>query len=206
MKRRKIHFKDIYQTDKETGAFVIEVALDKYDEVFNEWDPAPYKKRDINHDLHTFLDECSDDIPLKYKLMIILNLPEEKRNDEKEQIILEGIMIYFLFMLDLVRKEIAVGNKRGMVYIAISAVFLVLAIIMQYKLQNNVLLSVLQEGLFIGGWVFLWETFNSFVFHNKINYSNIRKLKRFIDAKIEFRYNPASEKNIVIEKIKKLLQ
>ena len=37
-----------YQVDPATGAFLVEVALDRYEDVFNEWDPAPYKRRDLD--------------------------------------------------------------------------------------------------------------------------------------------------------------
>ncbi len=49
----------IYERDKATGAYIISVAIDKYTDIFNEWDPAPFRKRDIDQDLRYFLEDCS---------------------------------------------------------------------------------------------------------------------------------------------------
>lgn len=33
--------KKIYRQNPDTGAFLIETKLDRYEDIFNEWDPAP---------------------------------------------------------------------------------------------------------------------------------------------------------------------
>ena len=48
MKNAESRLRKIYRQNPDTGAFLIEVALDRYEEIFNEWDPVPYKRRDLN--------------------------------------------------------------------------------------------------------------------------------------------------------------
>jgi hypothetical protein len=44
------------------------------------------------------------------------------------------------------------------------------------------------EGLFIGGWVFLWEAIALFVFKNRDINLQIRRYERFKEAPIKFAY------------------
>ena len=48
MKRKKKSTLDrLYSYDKKNNAYKIEISLDKYEDIYNEWDPTPFKKRDI---------------------------------------------------------------------------------------------------------------------------------------------------------------
>ncbi len=47
----------IYERDHDIGAFVIAAALENYSGFFNELDPSPFRKRDIDHDLRVFLED-----------------------------------------------------------------------------------------------------------------------------------------------------
>lgn len=52
----------IYERNPENGNFIIEISLDNYAEIFNEWDHAPFKRKDINPELLNFLEDSIDDI------------------------------------------------------------------------------------------------------------------------------------------------
>jgi len=41
----------IYEKDEATNSFVISVTIDNYADIFNELDPAPFRKRDLNQEL-----------------------------------------------------------------------------------------------------------------------------------------------------------
>ena len=41
MKKAEGIFRELYRFDKKSGAYIIEIALDKYSDIFSEWDPAP---------------------------------------------------------------------------------------------------------------------------------------------------------------------
>lgn len=37
-------FSEVYALDKSINRYMIEIALDQYEDIFNEWDPAPFKR------------------------------------------------------------------------------------------------------------------------------------------------------------------
>lgn len=62
MKKRK-YFQKLYKYEKETEHYLIEVSLDDYGDVYDNWDPSPFKQRDIEDEFHDFIFNSSEDIP-----------------------------------------------------------------------------------------------------------------------------------------------
>ena len=189
MKKKKDYFTEIYNQYKPTGAYIIEVGLRKYTDVFNEWDPAPFKRRDLDPDLVQFLEECSSEIPMKFPLLLLFHLPEEKHSSDSEEWIITGVNSFFNHTKDLMLKKIKQANRRILFDTLLGFLFLFLAIILEKIFQVHFLLKILLEGVFIGGWVFLWEAFYCFFFENRGLYSNLKQYKRFSRATIHFKYD-----------------
>lgn len=179
----------MYDRDKVTGAFIVEIALHRYKDVFNEWDPAPFKRRDVNPDLYLFLSECSSGIPFKYPLAIRLHIPKDAKDEAKENLIVSGMKNYFAFDANLIEKEIKESNGKILRYVTTAIAFLFLAFWLKGMFGENIFSTVLLEGLFIGGWVFLWEAFSVFSFDRKKIVRSMKKTQRFIDSEIRFRYD-----------------
>ena len=53
-KKKKNYLKQIYKMNPDTKAYIIEVSLIDYNEIFNGWDPSPIKRRDLDPDLISF--------------------------------------------------------------------------------------------------------------------------------------------------------
>jgi len=178
----------IYYRDPSSDGFIIDVSLDKYSDVFNEWDPAPFKRRDLDPDLVDYLESCSAEIPLKYSLLLAFHLPSRARDPKKERIIISGFQTYMDFRTDLMLKSIRQSRKQVLAYIAVGVLLLSVAIIMEKIFTGRVLFSLVEQGLFIGSWVFLWEAISKIVFKNKLLVSSLREYKRFRSSEILFRY------------------
>lgn len=48
------YLKKIYEKNTNTGNYIIEVSLNKYTDIFNDWDNSPLPKRDLDPDLDFF--------------------------------------------------------------------------------------------------------------------------------------------------------
>ncbi|KDR93920.1 hypothetical protein SAMN02745945_01117 [Peptoclostridium litorale DSM 5388] len=189
MKKKIDYLKQIYRFDKTRNTFIIEVSLDDYNEVFNGWDPSPFKKRDIEPDLKFFLEECSYDIPLKYELEIWFYMPEHMKDIKKERLTEAGIKNNFDFLTHIIGRELRSSKKKTIVYATMAFAFLFLA----YSVQRNsisgkLLYSIMLEGVFIGGWVFLWEAFSIMFIVDQDVKKKLKEYKRFIRTNIEFKY------------------
>ncbi len=188
-KRKKNYLKQIYKVNSETNAFIIEISLINYNEIFNGWDPSPIKRRDLDPDLLHFIDECSSDIPLNFPLELQFHLPKEQYDEDKEGLTRVGISNNFNFIAHFIRKEIKQINKRIFFYIIIAFAFLSVGYMSREQVTENIITTTFIEGLSIGGWVFLWEAFSLFFFSRQEVYGRLRRNKRLQDTKINFSYN-----------------
>lgn len=177
----------IYRKLDDTQRLMIEVSLDNYEDMFNEWDPAPFKRRDIDPDLRTFFKECSDEIGLKHPIAIVFYLPKQEVDLEKQRKCIEGLRNFFLFNQYLTQKEIKSARKDALRYFAIGVIFLAIAVTLEKFFEKTLLLGVLGQGLFIGGWVFAWEALSIVVFKKQELSYTMSEWERFLDAPIVFK-------------------
>jgi hypothetical protein len=58
--------------------------------------------------------------------------------------------------------------------------------------EGHLLSKIMVEGVLIGAWVFTWESFHMLFFETLEPMKRRRELKRFLDAKIGFRFDRKS--------------
>lgn len=186
MKRDERTLERIYEKDP-SGAFIISIALDRYVDVFNELDSAPWRRRDLDHDLRVFLEECSTDIPLKYDVILQFNVEQEKQDPQKEERLKAGLKTYFTFVRASLQKEIRSSYQRSAIY-TIGALFLLFAFYSLSAFSTDPLLATVFDVAAIGGWVFLWEAITTLVFSGRDARGRFRMYQRFSRAQVRFTY------------------
>lgn len=179
-------YQDLYRYDESDGSYIVEVSLDEYEDVYDEWDPSPFKKRDIEDEFDDFIWDSANDIPLKYKIKIVLYLPKAQRNEVKEKALREAYDNFYSFRLIRAYKTQKNIQKKILTYLIMSLTFLYIGYF--YSAESGIVMSVLKEGIFIGGWVFLWEVF-TLIFITLGEERKVTKIvKRLLDSKICFIY------------------
>jgi hypothetical protein len=185
---RKQPLEKIYERDPDSNAFIISVAIESYANIFNELDPAPFRKKDLDQDLRDYLEDSSVDIPLKYDVVLRFNVSGEAKNTEKEEKIRVGLKTYFSFVKDLLGDNIRKSYEKSVVYVFGAFVLLSASYLLRLLLISNIFFSILIEGITIGGWVFLWEAISTFAFRTRDVKNRCRQYKRLADAPIQFIY------------------
>ena len=159
MKRAEKTLEKIYERDQQTKAFIISVAIDQYVDVFNELDSAPWRRRDLDHDLRIFLEESSSDIPLKYEIVLQFNVSKDRDSYQKS-----GFYMLASFLL---------------LFVSFS---------FQLETVGNTVLTTLVNGVNIVGWVFLWEAISTFAFTSRDAREKFSHYKRLSEAEVRFTY------------------
>ncbi len=188
MKHDNQALEKIYHFDGALRSFTISVAIEDYNDIFNELDSAPFKIRDINHYLRIFLEESSSDIPSKYAVAIQFTVSREKRDMHKEEKIKLGLKTYFSNVRNSLKREIRSSYQKAAFYTFASFMLLFASFTLRPLVSDNIVLSTLAEGVSIGGWVFLWEAISTFVFKNRDLREKYRHYKRFSIAAVSFKY------------------
>lgn len=182
-------FAEIYAIDPDTHRYMIEIALDQYADVFNEWDPAPFKRRSLDPDLELYLEGSSEEIALKHPIELYFTIPAEIQDEKVEQETRDGLKNSFAFKLYLLRRELKKINAHMINNIVLGFLFLWVGALFSRQFAAG-FLSLLAEALFIGGWVFLWEAVSIFFFTNREIYHRYRIYQRLHHAPILFQEQP----------------
>lgn len=188
LKKKKNYLKQIYKMNPETKAYIIEVSLVDYNEIFNGWDPSPYKRRDLDPDLVNYMEDCSTDIPFEFYLELQFYMPEDQYNEEKENLSRVGIKNNFDFTSHFIKKEIKQIGKKIILYIMMAIAFLSVGYLSGQQVEPNFFTAILIEGLTVGGWVFLWEAFTLSFFSRQEEYSRLKMYRRFQNTEVSFKY------------------
>ncbi|UBF30023.1 hypothetical protein K9N68_38145 (plasmid) [Kovacikia minuta CCNUW1] len=184
IRKKEKPFREIYKIDELTNLYMVEVALDRYTDIFNEWDSAPFKRRDLDPDLCQYLEECCNEIPEKYSIELCFTLPAGMRNEQIEEESRDGVKNHFNSKRYFLRKEVEKTNMRMLLSVGIGFVCLWVAQALSTEAQWR---SILLEGLAISGWVFIWEAVSMFTFTNREMYHRYGTFKRLQEAPMIFR-------------------
>ncbi|MGF1568681.1 MAG: hypothetical protein ACFCVD_11535 [Nodosilinea sp.] len=179
-------FNEVYAIDEANNAYMIEASLNHYTDIFSEWDPAPFKRRELDPDLKLYLESSADEIPTKYSIEVCFILPPGTRDKAMEQDVRDGLRNSIDFKLYLLRKELRLINVRTFRYVLSGLGTFLVATLLENPASFNVMTSVLTEGLFIGGWVFLWEAISLFFFSNRDLYNRYHTYKRLRGSEVIF--------------------
>ena len=186
MKRKKF-FQTLYKYNIDNNSYLIEVSLDDYTDVYDDWDPSPFKKRDIENEFNDFIINSSLDIPLKYNISLVLYLPSTKKDKKKEAALISAYKNYYNYAVERLSRKKNNVNKKTTLYLFLSIILLSIGDLFSSE-HTNVILSVIDEGIFIGGWVFLWEFFTNTFISKKELTDELAHYKRLYEADVNFEY------------------
>ncbi|WP_016922687.1 hypothetical protein [Prochlorothrix hollandica] len=180
---------EVYDRDTVSGAFIIDVALDHYSDVFNTWDYSPFRRRDLNPEMRSFLITCASDIPLQYPLALRFCLLKGYRSLPEEQAIIRGLKTYYGLNARLLHQERQQMQRKSVVFLALG--FGILALSVRLSPSGSVPAMVLEtfaQGLSVGGWVFLWEGITALTLGRGDLRERLQVQERFANAIVLFRY------------------
>jgi len=133
----------------------IQVALDYYQDIFSDFDTAPYSHRTISND---FLSE----IERRYveakpgEFEVRMTLPAKERDARVEAIIKKRLKDYFT--LKLKEKEDEIEKKRRTAYVRIATGVLLMAVVFELPFDHSLAVSNI---LSVPGWFLLWSGFEN---------------------------------------------
>jgi hypothetical protein len=185
-RKRKEHL-SLYSFDPETRVYAIEVSLDDYSELFNGWDASPLKRKELEPELMDYLEGAALEIPPREKTEICFHLPASLRDPEKEAKSAAAILQNMRVQLLLTQRKLGEIYRKAAAYAGISLLLLTVAYAVPGRVSLQVFTKIITEGVFIGGWWFLYEAFSMvfFVGHDARRRRSI--ILRYLDSPIYFR-------------------
>jgi len=187
MKHKKSESLALYNTNPETKAYIVEVSLDDYSELFNGWDASPLRRKDLEPELMDYLEQAATEIPIHEKLELCFYMPKEKRDLDKEFKSITSVMNNFKIVLSVIHKQLSHNYRRLAVYFIIALIFLSAAYLLRNVTHISLFINIMIEGFFIGGWFLLWEAFSLFFFDTHETRVRQKFFNRFLISDIYFK-------------------
>ena len=180
--------KGIYRFSKSKNTVYIDISIDFYWEIYNEWDFSPLINRDLDDDLFQYLDECAGEIHKRYKLCIAFHLPERIKEPEKEKSSTRSIRNFFNYQIRKQKTKITELKKKSLLYGLLGLLLLIIGSFLGKLIAKTLFVGFVVEGLTIGAWVLFWELFSTLFFSLHEISTRINRLQRLKDSKIEYHY------------------
>jgi hypothetical protein len=178
---------EAFRVDPDTGTPVLEIAVERYDDLFNTLDRAPFRRRDLSVDFKSYLLDCSVWIPLPHPIAFEVLLSGEPRDEAREQEVTAGIHAYFAYMIHVSRAEGRRQRARIAAFCTLSFLLMSAALVIGNQIDRNaVVQAFLINGFTVGGWLFLWEALSMAVVRRLDQRQQIAKYQRLVDAPIRF--------------------
>lgn len=138
--------------------------LDYYDDIYSDFDSRHYLKRRISED---FLHELR--MTKKYKKEratdLLLLLPEEKRNEDSEKIIISSLKEFFTDQFQNHNDKFRTKRNSGIILLLAGFLVMTVNSYISFKGQHSLPLSVIKMVLEPAGWFLLWLGFD-FLFYD----------------------------------------
>lgn len=187
---KRNYLQKLYEVDRSTGNYIVEMTVNNYEDIFNDLDNAPLVKKDINQEIKDFLHDCSTDIPVKHKIELYFNISGEKRNETKESQVKAAFKTYCSFYIHSNRKKLKELYYHIAEYTIASIILLFVGFMLEEKMKKGLLCNILVEGFTIGGWVFLWQALSYYLGERKEIAGEIKILRRLLNSPRLFKYRP----------------
>lgn len=162
MNKPESHYK------KEGEHYLIEIKLNEIRQLFNSFDPAPFREKDLEASAETYIVDSVQELPLDAPIKMVLHLPREACTEAACVSVPEAIHNYFAYRADITAKELRFTLKQGRAALMIGLVFLITCLVVQRIIasweKTGLLWSIIEEGVLISGWVAMWRPLHLFLY------------------------------------------
>lgn len=147
---------------------IIEIRVSELSQLFNDIDPSPFRKRDLDPRAEQFIVEWSADFPARAPLALVVHLERTAGATGDARILREAIAEYFGQRAIAMRRDLRELFRRGRISLAIALAFLTTSIVIGDAIatyfRESPVAEVIREGFLIGGWVAMWRPIEVFLY------------------------------------------
>jgi hypothetical protein len=153
---------------QEGDQYLIELRLNSVPQLFNSFDPSPFREQDLDPAAADYIVSAAGDFSLHTPLKLVLLLPHGIHVGEPAASVPDAVHTYFgyrgLVMAHQLRQTREIGRRA----LLIGLTFLITCILAQHGIttleKTGLFWSILEEGFLISGWVAMWHPINLFLY------------------------------------------
>jgi hypothetical protein len=167
----------------------IAIRLHSIGQLFNSFDPSPFRERDIASGVEEFVVGWVRELPRRAPFVIVVELPPEETAKPEALRIGEAFANYFSYRARIAEQDLRelfrVGRLFLVIGVAVLAACLVASQLVAAWLPHDVIARVLEESLIIVGWVANWRPIEIWLYDWVPLRRRIKLYQRIAAAKVE---------------------
>jgi hypothetical protein len=146
----------------------LDLHVDTSDRLFNSIDPAPFRDRDLDPAVVTYVVEWAEDLPGDALLKVCVQLDTAAADGGDAEVIKAGFAENFRQLSATKRRELRRLFRDGRISLLIGLGFVAAAILISESISTIVdqarYAQIVADSAVIGAWVALWHPINIFLF------------------------------------------
>jgi hypothetical protein len=146
----------------------LDIHVDASERLFNSIDPAPFRDRDLDPDVITYVVEWAEDQPGDALLKLCVQLDRAAAAHDDAAVIRAGFAENFRQLAASKRRELRRLFRDGRISLMIGLGFVAIAIVIGESISqvtdNAGYARIIADSAVIGAWVALWHPINIFLF------------------------------------------
>lgn len=147
---------------------LIEVHVSDLKQLFNSFDPTPFKGRDLDPEAEEFILGWARDLHRNAPIGLLVHADREAASADATEIVKGAVRDHFKRRADTTRQKLRQLFQLGRRSLLIGLMFLATCIglgdLIETLLPENRLAGFFSESLLIGGWVAMWRPIEIFLY------------------------------------------
>ena len=150
------------------GCPLIEIHLGDLKQLFNSFDPTPFRERDLDPKAEEFIVDWARERHGDEPLGLLIHVDRDDPPGEHVATVQTAVREYFHGRADVTRRRLRQLFRVGRTSLLIGLLFLVASILLgnlaEEMLEHTRFAGVASESLLIGGWVAMWRPLEIFLY------------------------------------------
>ena len=147
---------------------VIEVHVADLRQLFNSFDPTPFRKRDLDPQAEEFIAGWARELHPDRPVGLVVHVDRDMPSEDQVKTLNEAVREYFAERAVQSRRQLRQLFRVGRTSLVIGLVFLAATILLgdliASLLKDTRFAGVARESLLIGGWVAMWRPIEVFLY------------------------------------------
>jgi len=156
------------ERDMQQSPAVIELQVDKIGQLFDTFDPMPFRERDLDRKAEDYIVGWARELPRNSQIRILVHMPVAEASSEQAQLLKQAMARYFEYRGEVINGDLAELFRLGRYALAVGLFVLTLCVV-GGRLATRTFLTgelgmAVNEGLIILGWVANWRPIEIFLY------------------------------------------
>jgi hypothetical protein len=174
---------------EERGAIEIALRARTVGQLFNSFDPSPFREKDLDAGVEEFVTGWVRELPQGAPFAIVVHLPPDEADRPEAAGVGEAFAHYFAYRADASEHEqrelFRIGRRSLAIGVVVLVACLVASQIAATLIPNRVVARVLEESLIIVGWVANWRPIEIYLYDWLPIRRRIRLYRRLAAAPVQ---------------------